>query len=430
MRKAGVLSILLISVVVAAGAYLSSKISTYYQQEQLQAINDLNTTLQPENMLFLCDTESKWFGIVLNMTCTLERLDSPMVLLEVWHNIMITPVRLQGSFGIAPDKGFVLEFLDLGPLFYQQSGQWQFSLIKQQIQFTYQTGSLYSTSMPGTVLSLSPLIFSGYADINAPHHSQLTIQLADLTVEQPEQALELNNLQLQTTSLMLDGRQFIEEISLSLNSFEYEILGDHLTLQALSATQTNVLHINNLATFNKAELEHFRYRNEEGSLILSSNKLAFSLANLDWPTLKEISGNLELDAASSTADLAALLAKGMQFNLELLKSDFRDEDPAGNVVGPSGELILSGQAKLAAIGNQPELNPIDMRLNANFKLDLSERLLAGPQAELMQDFISQGWLQKQNDRLIANIQYKNAQLLSNGVLVSSLAMFPPNLESN
>lgn len=429
MRKIGALTILLITAgAVVAGGYTSSKISEQYQYEQLQTVGDLNQNLGPLNMHLLCNTHSQWFGIVLNETCTLERLDSPLVLLEVWHRVFITPLWLQGSFGVVPETGFILEFFDLAPLFQEQSGQWQLSVIKQQVNFTYKLGGLYSTSMPGTELSMSPITFSGYLDVNAPYKSQLSIQLTEFSADQPGQSLHLKNLHIQSNSAEVENQPFSESTRIELGSFNSEIQGDSLAVQELSISQTNSLTENKLASFNRIDLKNLSYSREEGSLVLNSNKLHFSFENLDWIALKQLSDRVELDVAPSPADFKNLLAKGMQFNLEGLESSFSDLDPEGIQVGPSGDVKLNGVANLAAVDEQAEPIPMDMRLKADFKLDLSDSLLVGPQAELIQDFIDQGWLQQQNNRLIANIRFADGQLLSNGQLVSGLAMFPESIE--
>src|SRR5690554_7393911 len=173
MRKKAVISL---SILLAGTAVASSIMSSYYQSEHAKAVSELNQDLFLQNMRMQCSTETRWFGVSLEETCTLERLGDPLVLLEVWHKVFITPVWSQGKFGITPNKGFFIEFFDLNPLVATQEGKWHFSLPSLSIAYSYTTGALHSTSMPDSELQLDPITLSGRTKVIEPFKTQASLK--------------------------------------------------------------------------------------------------------------------------------------------------------------------------------------------------------------------------------------------------------------
>lgn len=427
MRKKAVISL---SILLAGTAVASSMMSSYYQSEHAKAVSELNQDLFLQNMRMQCSTETRWFGVSLEETCTLERLGDPLVLLEVWHKVFITPVWSQGKFGITPNKGFFIEFFDLNPLVATQEGKWYFSLPSLSIAYSYTTGALHSTSMPDSELQLDPITLSGRTKVIEPFKTQASLNIPKIDLTQPFQTIKVSGFKVETQSNLMNSTPFIEHSSVSLNSLSFSTGIDTARFEGLSIVQENALKNGRLDTSNKIELSSFHHKKEDGSLSFNDNKLHLSFTGVDWNGLQEINNQVSLDDPAVAEDLQVLLAKGLTFNLDTLESNFRSLASSGTIAGPSGALTLNGQATLNAVDPQKQDNSIDNRLNAQFLLELSDELLVGPQAGMMQDFIEQGWLIPNGNMLTASIQFKDGFLLANDEIVSSLAMIPESLESH
>ncbi len=424
MQKVIALILFLVITTLAAGGYLSWQVSELYQQTQSEALREINHSLNSHNMQLACTTQTEWLGLVRNDNCTLARLNRPLVLLEFWQKILITPLWVQGDFGVNPEKGFAIDFFDLKPLFQTQLGHWRLPYGSQQIEFSYQTGSLNNTSMPSTEIVITPLRFIGSINISAPYKSEVRLQLSELKFEQLSQKVLLQNLDLQAISLQKQQVRFIERTEVSFNHFEVASAGRSLSVSHLSAKQANMLDGNKLASLNNIEFEGLRIHSEESDIRFNANKLHLFLDNLEWSSLQQLSSKTKIDKLPSSVDFESLLAGGMLASLDKLETDFIYQDRTSALLGASGDIKLNGNLRLLAAAKQKPTSSIEQRVKAKFNLSLSDSLMLGPHAGLMMDFIDEGWLYQQRKRLVGNIHYANGKLLSNGNLVSSLALFP------
>lgn len=417
------ISVLLITIGAVTG-YFSWQISETYQQTQSEVVAEINSSLNSHNMQLNCIASTKWLGLVRNETCTLERVSRPLVLLEFWQHMVITPLWIQANFGVNPDKGFAIDIFDLKPLFLEQSGAWRLAYGKQNIKFTYHTGTLSNTSMPSTEVLITPLKFSGTISINSPYESQIRLSLAELKFEQLSQKLHLQNLDLQLSSLQKQQTRFLERTEISFNHFEYANIGTSLSVNHLVAKQANMLDANKLASLNSIEFEGLRIHSEESDIRFNSNKINFYLDKINWLSFEKLSDQAKLTQLPSLADFDNLLTNELLFSLDKFETDFIYQDRTSALLGASGDIKLKGDLRISASNGQHPLKNLDQRVKAKFKLNLSDSLMLGPHAGLMMDFVDEGWLYQQGRRLVSNIYYSNSKLLANGNIVSSLALFP------
>lgn len=425
MRKVSALIVVLLVVAVAsAGGYFSWQALEQYENTQARALNGLNQSLRSHNLSMQCSTENQWLGFVRHEKCNLERLSRPLVLLEIWQDVIISPLGIRAKFGVSPSTGFVFEFFALEPLLQAQEGSWFLPIGKNELQFTYRTGGMDSQPMPSTELIVTPVQFKGTLSLTPPYTSQLIIKMSEFKFEQLSQKIHLKNLNIQTNSLQKQHSRFFERSELNISLFDLASAGSNLSMRHFSAKQANILDGNKLASLNELDFESLRINSGDVDLRLDSNELDFYLDNIDWQSIKRINDKAQLNKIPSLEDYESLLTQGLFLNLDKLESNFIYQDRASALLGMSGDVKLNGELRLLSTGKNTFLNNLEQRIKAKLSVDLSNSLMLGPYAGLMMDFIEQGWLYQQGDRLVGNIYYANGKMLANGNLVSTLALLP------
>src|SRR5690554_1101031 len=424
MQKAIAAIFTLLIIIEAVTGYFGWQISETYQQAQTEVVAEINSSLNSHNMQLNCTANTEWLGLIRNEACTLERISRPLVLLEFWQHMIITPLWIQANFGVNPDKGFAIDIFDLKPLFLEQSGTWRLAYGKQSIKFSYHTGTLNNTSMPSTEVLITPLNLSGTINIDSPYDSQVRLRLSELKFEQLSQKLHIQNLDLQLSSLQKQQTRFVERSEISFSHFEHANIGTSLSVNHLVAKQANMLDGNKLASLNNIEFEGLRIHSEESDIRFNSNKINFYLDNINWSNFKKISDQAKFTQLPPLVGFDNLLADELLFSLEKFETDFIYQDRTSALLGASGDIKLKGDLRISASNGQHPLKNLDQRVKAKFKLNLSDSLMLGPHAGLMMDFVDEGWLYQQGRRLVSNIYYSNSKLLANGNIVSSLALFP------
>lgn len=424
MQKVIAFIILLLITTVAAGGYLSWQVSEHYQQAQLEVLTELNNNLSTHNMQLICNSQAEWLGLKYYETCTLERLNRPLVLLEIWQTVLITPLWVQGSFGIIPEKGFVIDFFNLQSLFNEQEGRWYLPYGQQDLEFSYHTGTLNNNTKPGTEIKVSPLKFNGSINVNAPYKSQISIQIPELKFEQLSQKLHLKDFNFNTNGFKKKQVHFLERSDISFKTFELATGGRSLSINHLSAKQANIVDTNKLASLNNIEFESLRIHSDASDIRFDSNKLYFYLDNLDWSIVNQLSALTKINQVPSVKDLESLLSTNIHVSLDRLETNFIYQDRTSALLGASGDIKVKGDLRLLATDNELTLDHLEQRIKAKLKLNLSNSLMLGPHAGLMMDFVEEGWLYQRGNRLVGNIYYANGKLLSNGNIVSSLALLP------
>lgn len=429
MRKLSALIVVLLVAVTLSG-YLGWQVQEQYKNTQAQAITALNKSLHPHNLKIECRYATEWAGFLRHETCNLERLSRPLVLLELWQNVTISPLGVHAEFGVNPSTGFVLDFFPLSPLFQTQKGSWQLPIGQTQIEFTYKTGAMDNSSIPSTELLVSPIQIRGQFDLSSPYSSQVKVHIDEVKLEQLSQKFHLKGLKLEANSVQKQDSRFFERSELSMAFLDLSSAGSNLSVRHLLIQQANMLDEKKLASLNQLDFESLRINSGELDLRLDSNELNFYLDNIDWPSLRELNNQFQLSKTPSLEAYETLLAQGVFLNLDKLESTFIYQDRTSALLGMSGDVILNGELRLLTPKSSQPINSLEQRVKAKLTLNLSRSLMLGPQAGLMMDFIDQGWLYQQGDRLIGNVYYANGKLLANGNIVSTLALLPDYIEDH
>lgn len=420
MQKAVALVVVVLITLGALSGIVGWQVSERYQQTHVQVVDEINHSLNPHNLQLNCTVQNEWLGLVRNELCTLERLSRPLVLLEFWQQVVITPFWLQSRFGVTPDKGFAIDFFNIRSLFEGQMGEWRLAYGRHALNFTYHSGALKNNATPNTEMLITPLQIQGVISIDAPYKSQLQLKLAELKFEQLSQVLHLKNLELQLDSLQKQQARFIERSDLSFGYFEFAAAGSRLTANQFDAKQANMLVDNELASLNDIQFEGLRLYSQDSDTRFNSNKIRFYLDNINWSQVESLSASTKIQQLPSITDLEQLLNGGFRLSLDTLETDVIYHDRSSALLSASGDLSLNGDLRIS----DRALDPIEQRIEAKLNLNLSDSLMLGPQAGIMMDFIDQGWLYSQGKRLVGRLYFANGKLVANGNLVSSKGLLP------
>ena len=427
MGKAWLLGLGLPVAALATGAAaLSWHNMQQYQQQHHTGLDWLNQSLQASGLQLRCDYQ---YSIPLLQRVEHCRLNDTtgQTLAGSWHRVTALPWQIDGQFGVQPDSGAAaIVFMTVPQLLADQQGEWRIRAGDQQATFRYRTGSVDHKLMPGTRLQLQPLEVQGQLAVQAPYRSELIVQLPSLLLTDASQGdLEMRGLSITLNSLLREQVSFTERLRYRLDSFSIHSRQLQLGFRDLQIEQANLVDGDVLASLSGVAVDTLRWSAGEHDLRVDPSGLQLYLDGFSWPLYRLfLQGDITPDVL-----LQSVAAKGMSLTLEDLHSSFVYQSREPAMLGSAGDLRASGKLIMSAGDADKVWQEWSQRLNAELTLNVSRSLLLGPQAELMLEFLNQGWLEPQEDRLQSRLTLQKGRLLANGRPVTQL-FNPPVYEED
>ena len=427
MGKAWLLGLGLPVVALATGAAaLSWHNMQQYEQQHQAGLLWLNQSLQASKLLVQCDYQYSIPLLQRTEQCRLNDTNG-QTLAGSWHQVTALPWQVGGQFGVQPDSGAAaIVFMTVPQLLAGQQGEWLIRAGDQQATFRYRSGSVDHKLMPGTRLQLQPLEVQGQLAIQAPYRSELIVQLPSLLLTDASQGdLEMRGLSITLNSLLREQVSFTERLRYKLDSFSIHSRQLQLGFRDLQIEQANLVDGDVLASLSGVAVDTLRWSAGVHDLRVDPSGLQLYLDGFSWPLYRLfLQGDITPDVL-----LQSVAAKGMSLTLEDLHSSFVYQSREPAMLGSAGDLRASGKLTMAAGKADQVWQQWPQRLSGELTLNVSRSLMLGPQAELMLEFLNQGWLAPQDDRLQARLTLQQGQLLANGRAVTQL-FNPPVYEED
>lgn len=427
MGKAWLLGLGLPVAALATGAAgLSWHNMQQYQQQHQTGLAWLNQSLQASGWQVQCGYEYSMPLLQRIEQCALTD-SAGQTLAGSWHQVTALPWQVSGRFGVQPDSGAAaIVFMTVPQLLADQQGSWRIRAGDQQATFRYRSGSVDHKLMPGTRLQLQPLEVQGQLAVQAPYRSELIVQLPSLLLTDASQGdLEVRGLSITLNSLLREQVSFTERLRYRLDSFSFHSRQLQLGFRDLQIEQANLVDGDVLASLSGVAVDTLRWSAGEHDLRVDPSGLQLYLDGFSWPLYRLfLQGDITPDVL-----LQSVAAKGMSLTLEDLHSSFVYQSREPAMLGSAGDLRASGKLTMAAGKADQVWQQWPQRLSGELTLNVSRSLMLGPQAELMLEFLNQGWLAPQDDRLQARLTLQQGQLLANGRAVTQL-FNPPVYEED
>lgn len=421
MGKTLITGLLVVPLIALTGAAVSSwnnlRLYTEYQQHSVQ---DNNRLLAPYELSLACELQSATV-FSREERCSVRDLHSQQVIVAIWHRVQALPWSLQGQFGFAPDAGIgALVSMALPDLLDTERGEWQLGIGQSQARVHYQSGGITAEPAPGTRLQLSPLTVQGHMNVFPPYQTQLHTSLPELQISnQSGGDVRLDGLDIRSTMRMTGDTLLTERLQWAFREVKVAHAGMNLSVRGLSLEQANLTDGRVLSGLTRLSLDAVSVSDRDHDLRVDPSAISLFADRMSWP------GYQRLLAHSAEPDaLQQFLAAGLTLTLEQLHSSFVYQDRRPFMLGTAGDVNVSGQLRLAAGNPDTLMQEWPTRLQLSLDLDLNRTLMLGPQAELMLDFLQQGWLIEDNDRVRSRIRLQQGSLTANGKPLTALPMPP------
>lgn len=402
----------MLAVAVAAGAagYLGWQTASRYEQGRDAWVADLNASLAPQQLQLNCSGGSAFSLWMLEEQCELRETGQNTVLASIRQHIRLLPWQIRSTFSIEQKHGMAGMLSSTLPgLLEAQQGEWVINAGDPHLYFHYQTGAVRSATLGATRVQLGQITLSGQTALEAPYLTRSLVTLPSLTVEQGDERLQLRSLSLSANTRQVQGVTLTERGELSLGSLEASSHEHNLFIGNLHTEQASLVEHQVLASLGTLSVDAVRFSSPEHDLRVDPSRFALYLDKLNWPALRR----LQKQSGDPLENLMAIASHGVTLTLEELHSSFVYQDRRPDMLGTAGDIRLSGQLQLQPGDADSLLFDWPQRLQGTLDASLSPGLLLGPQAELMLEFTTQGWLQQDAERLRSRVQLQQGQVLAN-----------------
>lgn len=395
-------SSLVILLLLAVGAVWS--MHTMYSMARSNIFNELQHSLAPYQLTLDCSDYWEWPTLTQKEYCSVRDDGQQVVFFR--QQVRFTPLALNAEFSITP--------VYKGMHFDGQQGQWTLPIGSEKLQFDAQAEGTISTRKA----SIKPWRLSGWIDLRAPFNSHVQADFEQLLVEIESEALQFEHLSVSFEAGQQQQGRFIHRTELAFQLAELRTPVDKLVVSGFSLQEDNQRIDDKLTIQATAAIDKTIYATNNVEYELANTQLTFALQQitLNFPKLLK-SPNSAVSISRNFHRVVEEVTN--QLNNQPLNISVQQADTKFAITTKTERPFfeLSSDVRMQGTFN---VHQTDSRFNLS--VDANDNLMVGPQRELFQEMVEQGWLQPSNGRLHSEVVYKDGKLWANQALISSLKL--------